>query len=392
MPHLRFHRSFRAMRWSFFCWLCVHQGEQKSAWALQACPYHCFHKTSPLEQLPCSVHVLLQRIHNFCLPQNLHMVIGYKEYHINSCFSLNHHCRYTVEFKTSSGLLQVHQSTFKPLLPPVWRHTVHAPASHKAALIHFQPLKPSVFSVEAVQRHQLKYHRNTQTWGDTRLLDVSDWWTSLLKGEPALGNKVTAAFPLSTLQCSPHQANPPFWLFSTHHPQRLMWSMSRSGKTGGWVLIARRRAQRHLGTDHGVWRLVFPLRQHFPGAAWAIPQTWDEQDISSSPFPGNLDTWGKLRQRAGKDSQTPSHMFPPTNKGHPWLPQPPPRRAPRFALRLCFSVRFVLPTYGPGWKSNHAGGPRNLQGGDKVIITGNVSHPRPAQHWFSTEKVYSACR
>lgn len=84
-------------------------------------------------------------------------------------------------------------------------------------------------------------------------------------------------------------------------------------------------------------------------------------------------------------------MLPPPSKGHPWLPQPPPRSAPRFSLRLCFSVMFVLPTYGPGWKSNRAGGQMNLRGGDKAIITGNVSNPRPAQHWFSREKVYSAC-
>lgn len=98
--------------------------------------------------------------------------------------------------------------------------------------------------------------------------------------------------------------------------------------------------------------------------------------------------WGKEQ---AETHRPPPVCLPPQAKGIPGCHGPPPRSAPHFALRLCFFVMFVLPTYGPGWKSNHAGGQMNLRGGDKAIITGNVSNPRPVQHWFSREKVYSAC-
>lgn len=48
----------------------------------------------------------------------------------------------------------------------------------------------------------------------------------------------------------------------------------------------------------------------------------------------------------------------------------------------------MLPTYGPGWERSRAGGQMNLWGGDKAIITGNVSNPR-LHSTASAEKTFT---
>lgn len=72
------------------------------------------------------------------------------------------------------------------------------------------------------------------------------------------------------------------------------------------------------------------------------------------------------RRRSTKQAETHSPLpnTSPTSSGYPWLLQPP------LCSGFCFSLMFKLPTYGPGWKSDRAGGPGNLQGQKRQLTLG----------------------
>lgn len=88
----------------------------------------------------------------------------------------------------------------------------------------------------------------------------------------------------------------------------------------------------------------------------------EEHSLVSESTVGSFSCREESTEQAETCSPLPSTS--PTSSGYPWLLQPP------LCSGFCFSLMFKLPTYGPGWKSDRAGGPRNLQGQKRQLPLG----------------------
>lgn len=88
----------------------------------------------------------------------------------------------------------------------------------------------------------------------------------------------------------------------------------------------------------------------------------EEHSLVSESRVGSFSCRKRSTEQAETHSPLPNAS--PTSSGYPWLLQPP------LCSGFCFSLMFKLPTYGPGWKSDRAGGPGNLQGQKRQLTLG----------------------